>query len=479
MAACGICGAAYDAVGASSYPKSLVGTGIPGDDDLKDANVGDMYYDVGAGVGYLCCALASGNKTWTKVVGTSASDIEALLAEKGYATEDYVRSLNFQDEQSVDNAIARDVPDIVQGILDDGGYKNGKELANFETTIEANIEGIVQKTMATYVTINDADAMYLKKFDAGSTYLKLDAYNADKSGFATTEDVQLRLNAYLTAAIAETMFYRTTAVDSMLSAKVGSSDSDYVGLKTDVASVKSSVSALATKVDGLSSSDAATQSWVSTQLLQYLKSSDAASTYTTDSTVNETLRQMTARTVTGSDDQSKFVTASLLRRYAVSSGGASGGGSSWSFNTLTPVNSGSIGAGTAKTTVIAANFAFNLLELSSAVVATDKPDWVGTGSSYVWHVVDVVLPESESPRDFHLVLTAKDSLRWYKVRVDGTSFNLYADELSSAATKKPFNSAYAVDVHVVEVRPGGFSVTRSSLRLDGSEVPPSFFSVSS
>lgn len=477
MAACGICGAAYDAAGASSYPKSLVGSGVPGDDDLKDANVGDMYYDVGAGVGYLCCALVSGNKTWTKVVGTSAADIDALLSEKGYATEDYVLSRNFQDEQSVDNAIAREVPDIVQGILDDGGYKDGKALANFETTIEASIEGIVQKTMATYVTVNDADAMYLKKFDAGSTYLKLDAYNADKSAFATTEDVQLRLNAYLTAAIAETMFYRTTAVDAKLATKVGTADADYVGLKTDVSSVKSSVSALETKVDGLTGSGAATQSWVSTQLLQYLKSADAASTYSTASSVDETIRQKTARTVTGSDDQSKFVTASLLRTY-VSPSGTSGGGASWSFNTLTPSNTGSVAEGTVKTTVTAANFAFNLLELSSAIDATEKPSWVSTGSSYVWRVVDVVLPASETPRDFHLVLTAEDSQRWYKVRVNGTSFVLHADELSQGM-KTPFNSEYAVDIHVVEVRPGGFSVTRSSLRLDSSESPINFFSVSS
>lgn len=477
MAACGICGAAYDAAGASSYPKSLVGSGAPGDDDLKDANVGDMYYDVGAGVGYLCCALASGNKTWTKVVGTSSAEIEALLSGKGYATEDYVLSLNFQDEQSVDNAIAREVPDIVQGILDDGGYKDGKALADFETTIEANIEGIVQKTMATYVTVNDADAMYLKKFDAGSTYLKLDAYNADKAAFATTEDVQLRLNAYLTAAIAETMFYRTTAVDAKLAAKVGTADADYVGLKADVSAVKSSVSALETKVDGLSGSGAATQSWVSTQLLQYLKSSDAASTYATASSVDETIRQKTARTVTGSDDQSKLVTASLLRSY-VGSSGTSGGGASWSFNTLTPSNTGSASAGTAKTIVAAANFAFNLLDLSASNIdATEKPSWASTDSGYVWHVVDVALPDSSVPRDFHLVLTSSDS-QYYKVRVDGTSFALFVNELTTGM-QTPFPDTAAYDVHVVEVRPGGFSVSQKWLNLQSTEAPVNFFSVSS
>lgn len=491
--ACEICGAEYDAIDSTATPKTLVGAGAPGDDELQDANVDDMYYDSSAGVGYLCRRLASGNKTWVKVVGLTADDLDTVLSDKHYVTEVDLEAKNYCTAKGAEAMVANYAPILAQQVLDDGGYMNGKELAELESRVKSAVADQISDATSASLTYAVASGEFLRIADAAGTYVTAETYKAGQADVATKSQVNSWLGSYLSSADAKASYYNRDQIDAFLSAKIGPDDKDFLDLKSGLSSTNEAVVALAETVSGLGS--AATKEWVGQQLAPYLTTSAAASMYMTSTDVDQRLYAKTADSVNSSSDADKFVTASvlseyiqsltaltvsdsrkfvttslltshlssltaatiiedadagkfvtaqLLKSYVGSLGGSSGSSSqSWTFTTPAVVSS------KAELTDHAYN---SVVVYPSQLTQVDNP----SSTSVKLAVLTVVPPASTgAPRDFYVVVVyaAAGYIRLY---LDGNStYPVYTDTSSVYA-------GYVRIIHLVEFVPGSFSAVSVS-----------------
>lgn len=308
---CDVCGAEFlvggGGGGTTRYPRTTVGSGDPTNAMLTEASAGDMYYDIKTGVGWLCQSSGDTGKSWTKVVGFAAPDLDL----SGYVkftdlTDD---AYHFVTYDEVTKDILGDAPVDKEPVLKKYALSATVTEAIEAAKTAAHNDAIdtVNTNMSLYLKGDDAAKMYLLKETSGDNkgakdlYLAIADFNAvtykdalksdtvvrdayfvltatknsqgtfleDKLGlYVLSSDFDTKVKEYVTdnelcnKTYVDGYSYARGTLDSKLNEKLSIDDKTYVDLKKSVADNTKAISEIS-----------------QADLSPYLKSADAANTY--------------------------------------------------------------------------------------------------------------------------------------------------------------------------------------------------------